>query len=113
EDPSGGDGVAASDDVLEVLLEVGEARAHVGDLGLESRQRRLVVGRRVVVEEAGIAELVDRRLVAGSESQLEAGDDLDVVGHRVSFPGFEVPWFRRGAAGRPARPGAGSDAGTS
>src|SRR5262245_32065068 len=80
QDPAGGNGVAAGNDVLQLFLEVGEDLSEAGDLLLEAGQRRLVVGRWIVVDEAGIAELVDRRLVARAKRVLEARDDLDVVG---------------------------------
>src|SRR3984885_7992247 len=41
-DPPGGDGVAAGDDVLQVLLQVGEDRLETPDLLLEAGQRRLL-----------------------------------------------------------------------
>src|SRR5215469_12554630 len=41
-----------------------------------------MVGRRIVVDQAGIAELVDRRLVARPKRVLEPRDDLDVA---ISF----------------------------
>ena len=77
-DPPGGDGVAAGDDVLQVELQVGEGRREARDLLLEAGQRRLVVGRWIVIDHARVAELVDRRPVARS-ILLEARDDLDVV----------------------------------
>src|SRR5712691_5315212 len=77
-DPPGGDGVAAGDDVLQVLLQVGEARLEARDLLLEAGQRRLFVGRWIVVDQARVAELVDRRLVGRAKRVLEACDDLDV-----------------------------------
>jgi hypothetical protein len=79
-DPAGGDGVAVGDDVLQVLLEVGEERLEAGDLLLEARERRLVAGCGVVVDETGMAELVDRRLVGCAEGVFEARDDFDVLG---------------------------------
>src|SRR5580704_5410418 len=91
-DPPGGDGVAAGDDVLQVLLQVGEARLEARDLLLEAGQRRLLVGRWIVVDEARIAELVDRRLVGRAKRVLEARDDLDVVGQGqpLSSVGLDV-----------------------
>src|SRR6202035_3357026 len=88
-DPPSGDGVAAGDDVLQVLLQVGEARLEARDLLLEAGQRRLLVRRWIVVDEARIAELVDRRLVGRAKRVLEARDDLDVdryLSHDHSFP---------------------------
>src|SRR6266705_2868687 len=88
-DPPGGDGVAAGDDVLQVLLQVGEDRLEARDLLLEAGQRRLMVGRWIVVDQARVAELVDRRLVARAKRVLEARDDLDVdrdLSHDQSFP---------------------------
>src|SRR5262249_54234285 len=73
-EPPGGDGVAAGNDVAQVLLEVGEHRRVAGDLLLEAGQRRRLVGRWIVVDQAGIAELVDRRLVARAKRVLEARD---------------------------------------
>src|SRR5262245_49677083 len=70
-DPAGGDGVAAADDVLQVLLEVREDRLEPGDFLLEARERRLVAGRRIVVDQAWVAELVDRRQVARAKRVLE------------------------------------------
>jgi hypothetical protein len=61
-DPPGGDGVAAGDNVLQVLLQVGEDRLEARDLLLEAGQRRLFVGRWIVVDQARVAALVDRRL---------------------------------------------------
>ena len=40
-----------------------------------------MVGRWIVIDQAGIAELVDRRLVARAESAFEARDDFDGVRH--------------------------------
>src|ERR1700733_13366189 len=40
-DPPGGDSVAAGDDVLQVLLQIGKARPEARDLLLEAGQRRL------------------------------------------------------------------------
>jgi len=77
-DPPGGDG-AAGDDVLQVLLQVGEDRLEARDLLLEAGQRRLFVGR-MVVDQARVAELVDRRLVGRAKRMLETHDDLDVPG---------------------------------
>src|SRR5262245_36330686 len=77
-DPAGGDGVAAGDDFLQVLLEVGEDRLEAGDFLLEAGERRLMVGRWIVVDQTGVAELVDCRLVARAKRVLEARDDLDV-----------------------------------
>ena len=79
-DPPGGDGVAAGDDVLQLLLQVGEDRLEARDLLLEAGQRPLMVGRWIVVDQARVAELVDRRLVGRAKRVLEARDDLDVVG---------------------------------
>jgi len=46
-----------------------------------------MVGRWIVVNQAGVAELVDRRLVGRAKRVLEARDDFDVVGHgRSLFP---------------------------
>jgi hypothetical protein len=58
QDPPGGDGVAAGDDVLQVLLQVGEDRLEERDLLLETSQRRLMVGSWIVVDQAWVAELV-------------------------------------------------------
>src|SRR6185437_14298932 len=80
-DPPGGDGVAASDDVLQVLLQVGEDRFEARDLLLEAGERRLFAGRWIVIDQARVAELVDRRLVGRAKRVLEARDDLDVAGH--------------------------------
>jgi len=44
-------------DVLQVLLEVGEARRVAGDLPLEAGQRRPLVGRWIVVDQAGSQSL--------------------------------------------------------
>jgi hypothetical protein len=66
-DPPGGYGVAAGDDVLQVLLQVGEARLEARDLLLEAGQRRLFAGRWIVVDQARVAELVDRRQVTRAE----------------------------------------------
>src|SRR5580704_2645467 len=87
--PPGGDGVAAGDDVLQVLLQVGEARLEARDLLLEAGQRRLFAGRRIVVDQAPVAKLVDRRLVGRAKRVLEARDDLDVdryLSHDHSLP---------------------------
>jgi hypothetical protein len=46
----------------------------------DAGQRRLMVGRRIVVDQARVAELVDRRLVGRAKRMLEARDDLDVAG---------------------------------
>src|SRR5215475_548643 len=95
-DPPGGDGVAAGDDVLQVLLQVGEDRLEERDLLLEAGQRRLVVGRWIVVDQARVAELVDRRLVGRAKRGLEARDDLDVVGHgrnHDSLQGVATDWL--------------------
>jgi hypothetical protein len=43
-----------------------------------------MVGRWIVVDQAGSAELVENRLVARAELVLEARDDLDVVGQGSS-----------------------------
>jgi len=91
-DPPGGDGVAAGDDVLQVLHQVGEERLEVGDLLLEAGQGRLVAGRWVVVGQAWVGELVDGRLVGRAERVLEARDDLDVAGH-CWVPLFLSRWF--------------------
>src|ERR1039458_481759 len=101
-DPPGGDGVAAGDNVLQVLLQVGEDRLEARDLLLEAGQRRLFVGRWIVVDQARVAELVDRRLVGRAKRVLEARDDLDVVGLEVLVLGGDghdrvLSWW----AGRP------------
>src|SRR6266480_710718 len=96
-DPPGGDGIAAGDDVLQVLPDVGEARLEARDLLLEAGQRRLFVGRWIVVDQARVAELVDRRLVGRAKRVLEARDDLDVVGQGqpLSFRWcWHAPWSR-------------------
>src|SRR5882672_4536381 len=88
-DPPGGDRVAAGDNVLQVLLQVGEARLEARDLLLEAGQRRLFVGRWIVVDQARVAELVDRRLVGRAKRVLEARDDFDVdryLSHDHSCP---------------------------
>ena len=50
---------------LHVLLQVGEDRLETRDLLLEASQRRLFAGHRIVVDQARVAERVDRR-VAGT-----------------------------------------------
>src|SRR5215472_2796208 len=79
-EPPRGDGVAAGDDVLQVLLQVGEDRPEARDLLLEAGQRRLMAGGWIVVDQARVAGLVDRRLVGRAKRVLEARDDLDVAG---------------------------------
>src|SRR5580765_3810881 len=65
----------------------GEDRLEARDLLLEAGQRRLMVGRWIVVDQARVAELVDRRLVGRAKRVLEARDDLDVAGQgRPLFP---------------------------
>src|SRR3954470_15885300 len=88
-DPPGGDGIAAGDDVLQLLLRVGEDRLEAGDLLLETGQRRRFVRRWIVVDQARIAERVDRRLIARAKRVLEARDDVDVdrcLDHDLSLP---------------------------
>jgi hypothetical protein len=76
--PPGGDGVAAGDDVLQVLLQVGEDRLEERDLLLEAGQRR----RWIMVDQAGVAEFADRRQDGRTKRELEARDDLDGAGTR-------------------------------
>src|SRR5581483_7259263 len=80
-DPAGSDGIAAGDDLLQLLADVGEEPLEVRNLLLEAGQRRLVVGRWIVVDQARVTKLVDRRHVARAKRELKAPDDLDVVGH--------------------------------
>jgi hypothetical protein len=51
-----------------------------------------MVGRWIVVDQARVAELVDRRLVGRAKRVLEASDDLDVVGQGqpLSSVGLDV-----------------------
>src|SRR3984885_14101098 len=83
--PPGGHGGAAGHDVLQVLHQVGEDRLEARDLLPEAGQRRLFVGRWIVVDQARVAELADGRLVGRAKRVLEARDDLDVVGQGRSL----------------------------
>jgi hypothetical protein len=80
QDPPGGDGVAAAGDVLDVLLRVRKDRQEIRDLLLEARQRRLMAGRWIVIDQAPVGELIDRRLIGRAKCLLETRDDLNVAG---------------------------------
>src|SRR6478672_11894670 len=67
----------------------GKIALKAGDLLLETGQRRRFVRRWIVVDQARMAERVDRRLIARAKRVLDARDDLDVdrrLDHDLSLP---------------------------
>ena len=116
--PPGGDGVAAGDDVLQVFYQVGEGCLEARDLLLEAGQRRFMAGRRVVVGQARVGELVDRRLSAARNAcskrvmiSMLPGEAISGIVRSLRFgeSGGDGDADRMGVGAGPA--GSGGDAG--